>query len=185
MLEERADARRPGPLSHRPQADPHGPQHQALPGARPPRSPRPARCPGTSSSRRMGPSSWRGWPCWARGASTSTCCQHLMGYLKKDLSSEDKQELLASHRGLPAGAGAADRAAHPAAAPPASPPGAGLGGAASVPQPLPQGADAAESRVGEGSFAVSPEWWYTFSGTCNRCLVSTDQRPQPGGNEGP
>ena len=81
--------------------------------------------------------------------------QHLMGYLKKDLSSEDNAYrwyvgASGPHRGLPAGASAADRAADAAQASPESLPVSRVGAPAGVPTSLPQGADAAEPRVTPG-----------------------------------
>jgi hypothetical protein len=66
--------------------------------------------------------------------------RHLMGYLKNQLSSEDNACLrqvgaAGPHRGLPAGAGAADRAADPAQAPLEPLSGARLGAPAGVSKP--------------------------------------------------
>ena len=81
--------------------------------------------------------------------------QHLMGFLKNHLSSEDNAYLGSRvpgpHRGLPAGAAAADRAADTAQASPEPLPGARVGAPAGVSQTVSQGADAAESCIGERS----------------------------------
>ena len=92
--------------------------------------------------------------------------QHLMGYLKNHLSSEDTPQArrpgtLAGeaqqagppgpYRELPAGAGAADRAADAAQAPLESLPGARVGAPTGLPTSVSERADAAESRVGPSS----------------------------------
>ena len=79
--------------------------------------------------------------------------QHLMGFLKNHLSSEDNACLRqvgvpGPHRGLPPGAAAADRAADTAQASPEPASHARLGVPAGLSQPVPQGADAAEPRLG-------------------------------------
>jgi len=116
--------------------------------------------------------------------------QHLIGFLTNHLSSEDKACLgqvgaAGPHRGLPAGTCAPDRAADAAEASPEPLPGAGLGAPAGVPASLPEGADAAESRVGQIPFAHSPRWWYTFSSD-EHCkgLVSTDRWVELNGDDG-
>jgi hypothetical protein len=78
-----------------------------------------------------------------------------MGYLKNDLSSEDNAYLwlvgaAGSHRVLPAGPAAADRAFDAAEASPRSLPGAGLGAPAGVSASVPEGVDAEESCVDAG-----------------------------------
>ena len=88
-----------------------------------------------------------------------------MGFLKNHLSGEDTPQArrpgtLAGeaqqartprpHRGLPAGAAAADRAADAAQAPLEPLSGAGVGAPAGVLAFVPEGADAAQSRVGPG-----------------------------------
>ena len=78
--------------------------------------------------------------------------QHLMGYLKNDLSSEDNAYrwsvgVPGSHRGLPAGVASADRATDAAQASPEPLPGARVGAPAGIPPSVSQGADAAESCV--------------------------------------
>ncbi len=79
--------------------------------------------------------------------------QHLMGYLKKGLSSEGKAYLRyvgapGPHRGLPAGHGTTDRAADAAqtSSEPAS--GSRLGAPAGLPASVSQGAHAAQSCIG-------------------------------------
>ena len=79
--------------------------------------------------------------------------QHMMGYLKKDLSREDSACLgqvgaTGPHRGLPAGAGAADPAADAAEAPLEPLRGARVGAPADLSESVPRGADAAGSCVG-------------------------------------
>jgi len=78
--------------------------------------------------------------------------QHLMDLLTNHLSSEDNACLgqvgaAGPHRGLPAGAGAADRAADPAQAPPQPLSGARMGAPAGVSASVSERADAAESCV--------------------------------------
>ncbi len=78
--------------------------------------------------------------------------QHLMGFLKNHLSSEDKAYLRyvgapGCHRGLPAGAGTAARASDAPEASPEPLSGAGVGAPAGLSASLPQGIDAAQSRV--------------------------------------
>ena len=96
--------------------------------------------------------------------------QHLMDLLTNHLSSEDNACLgqvgaAGPHRGLPAGAGAADRASDAAQAPPESLSGAGVGGPAGVSASLPEGVDAAESCVGLGCVEgrlSRPSWLCTY-----------------------
>jgi hypothetical protein len=80
--------------------------------------------------------------------------QHLMGYLKNHLSSEDNAcpgqvRAPGPHRRLPAGVGTADRTLDAAKASPQPLSSSCLGTRASVSAPVPQGADAAESRLAQ------------------------------------
>ena len=90
--------------------------------------------------------------------------QHVMDLLTNHLSSEDNAWLgqvgaAGPHRGLPAGAGAADRASDAAQAPPESLSGARLGAPAGVSESVSQGVDAAQPRVGPRSVSLKSQDW--------------------------